>query len=336
MSPNHAVAILALSSALVAQSVVVPNANASTSSTLVLNNPLRETPRTYMMGINASELTAIPAGSLITGISMRAAHSSNPAIWPPADVPYADYEVTVGNCLPPVSWTTTFLSNFTGTPVLARDGAMVVPANAFVNNVPAPAANDWGAFYWDLQVPFVYNGGDLGILMTHVGSGASSIFFERVNSDVNVHGQAMTQASMFQAPTATSMNYAFCVIRVHYGYGPASGCTGSNGKRPMLVQSGDVTGGGPIHLAIGNAPAHGVAIYAFGLGRLNAPIGGGCSLLLSPVASSLALLDHNGNSDLVLNVPAGALGTINVQAFVLDNGAVLGFTASNGVEPSAR
>lgn len=335
------IALLGLSAALCAQSVVVPNASATTSSSLVLNNPLRNSanPRTYMMGINAAELTGIPVGALITGISMRAGHTaSNAAIWPASDVTFSDYEVTLGDCLPPINWTSTFMNNFIGTPVMARDGVMVVQANAFTNtNPPVPAANEWGTFYWDFQVPFVYTGGDLGVLMTHPGSNdPSSIFFEQVASNVTVHGQAITNSSAFQAPTATTLNYAFCVIRVHYGYGNATGCAGSNGLVPMLVQSGDITGGGTIHLATANGLANGVAIYSWGLGRINAPIGGGCSLLVAPMATSLALLDHNGRCDLLLNIPAGVLGTINTQVFVLDSGAPMGFTATNGVQPAAR
>src|SRR5262245_18475513 len=71
-SPMRQLAILlAVSSPLVAQSVVVPNANATVSATTLLNNVVRETgmPRSYMLGINASELSAIPLGSLINGIS---------------------------------------------------------------------------------------------------------------------------------------------------------------------------------------------------------------------------------------------------------------------------
>ena len=134
-------AFAALAAVATAQSVVVPNASANVSSTLVLNNPLRETgnPRTYMMGINASQLSGIPVGSLIVGVSMRAGHtSSNPAVWPTADVLYTDYEVTIGSCLPPASWTNAFQSNFTGTPVMARDGAMVVPAGTYANVNAAP------------------------------------------------------------------------------------------------------------------------------------------------------------------------------------------------------
>lgn len=326
---------------VVAQSVVVPNASSTTAGALVLNNPLRNTgnPRTYMMGINATELAAIAPGSLIVGISMRAGlTTSNPVLWPAAnDVVFNDYEILIGDVIPPSSWTTTFLSNFVGTPVLARDGAMVVQAGAFPrtsSTVPVP--NEWGTFYWDFQVPFVYQGGDLGIQLSHPGSNdASSIFFEQVASSTGVHGQAMSTTG-FQAPLATLTNYAFCVVRIHYGYGPATGCPGTNGQTPVLVDSADVTGGGTIRLAIANAPSNAVGVYVFGLGRATIPLANGCDLLTAPIATSLALLDANGRSELQIVVPPGVAAMFNVQAAVLDGGNPAGFTLSNGVEPAAH
>lgn len=328
-----------LSAGLCAQSVVVPNASATTAGSLVLNNPLRNSgnPRTYMLGINATELVGIAPGSLIVGISMRAGlTTTNPAVWPTTDVLFPDYEVLIGDVLPPANWSSTFLSNFTGTPLLARDGAMTVQAGAFTNSNPGvPNPNAWGTFFWDFQTPFVYTGGDLGIHLTHPGSTASTgLFFEQVQSNSGVHGQAISTTG-FQAPTATSTNYAFCVTRIHYGYGPSGGCPGTGGMSPVLVQTENTNGGGTMNLAIGNAPANGVAVYIWGLGRSVIPMANGCTLLTAPVATTLALLDHNGRCDLPFVVPPGIVAQFNVQAAVLDSGNPAGFTLSNGVEPQA-
>ncbi|MBP8298827.1 MAG: hypothetical protein KA020_00570 [Planctomycetes bacterium] len=333
------VSAIACASALCAQSVVVPNLSANTAATTVLNNPLRNSgnPRTYMMGINASELAAIPAGSLIVGVSLRAGlTTTNAAVWPLSDVTFNDYEILIGDALPTTSWTSTFLNNFSGTPLLARDGVMVVQAGAFTNTNPsAPVPNAWGTFFFDFQVPFPYSGGDLGIQFSHPGSNdPTSIFFEQVPSNTAVHGQAISTTG-FQATTATSLNYAFCVARIHYGYGSNGACPGTNGLTPVLVDSGDVTGGGTIHLAVGNAPANGVAVYVWGLGRATIPAGNGCDLLTPPMATTLALLDANGRFDLQLNVPPGVAAMFNTQVAVLDPANPAGFTLSNGVEPTA-
>jgi hypothetical protein len=119
---------------VLAQSVVVPAASANTSGTSGLNTLTRNSgnPRTYMLGVNASELAGIPVGEMIVGVSFRA-YSGTAAAWPVADVSWSDYEVSVGPCIPTTTFTTTFASNFLVPPVLVRDGAMVIPC-------PTPAA----------------------------------------------------------------------------------------------------------------------------------------------------------------------------------------------------
>ena len=63
---------LALCTGLLAQSVIVPNSSATVAGTTGLNTLLRNAanPRTYQYGVNASQLSGIPIGSVITGISL--------------------------------------------------------------------------------------------------------------------------------------------------------------------------------------------------------------------------------------------------------------------------
>lgn len=249
-----ALAALLSTAVLTAQSVVVPNANETVGSTGLLNNPLRNAnnARTYMIGINASQLTGIATGALITGVSLRAGNTtSNIPVWPATgDIAWADYEITVGNCLPTGSWSSTYMSNFVTAPippVTARDGPMVVQQGAVTNvSPPSGTPNAWSEFYFDFQLPFLYLGGDLAILFTHPGSNdPTSIWFEQVASNPGVHGIAMAGGG-FQATTATSLSYVFVVARIHYGYGSPSGCPGTGGMS-----------GRPIRLTRGTrAPAH--------------------------------------------------------------------------------
>ena len=80
-----------LASSLAAQSVVVPNASATVGSGGGLNTLVRNAgnPRTYQQGINASELTGIPVGAVITGVSLRFAvlTGTNSPSWPAAPAP---------------------------------------------------------------------------------------------------------------------------------------------------------------------------------------------------------------------------------------------------------
>jgi len=48
-------------------------------------------------------------------------------------------------------------------------------------------------------------------------------------------------------------------VRIHCGYGPATGCPGTGGLVPDLVQCGNTNGGGAIHLQAANAPSGSIA-----------------------------------------------------------------------------
>ena len=74
---------------VLSQSVVIPNALTNTAGGGGTNTLLRDQgqPRTYMLGIPASELMAIPLGSIINGLSFRSTPigAVNPVTWPPVD-----------------------------------------------------------------------------------------------------------------------------------------------------------------------------------------------------------------------------------------------------------
>lgn len=316
----------AIAAVLPAQSVVVPAANATVRGSSQLNSIIRNAanPRTYMFGINAGELAGIPVGAAINGLSLRfMPFGSNSASWPAADIVWNNF---TGN----------FMANFAAVPVQVRSGPMVLPAGSFTNtNPPAPGVNAWSTFYFDFQVPYVYTGGDLALLFSHPGSTdtATAQYPEVVASSAGTHGVAYVQ-SVYPVGTAGAVS-TFYVHRLHFGFG--SGCPGSGGKVPNLVQSQNTHGGlgGPIRLAIGNGPASGVGLVALGFVNVPIPLGNGCTLVTVPVASSLLLLDAAGNGAFTLNVPPGAVGSLLAQAVVIDSGAPGGFTVSNGVTPQA-
>src|SRR5262245_54098796 len=175
MLPHYITSLLGvLCGALPSQSVVVPNAFANVRGTTNLTAVVggSASPRTYMLGIAAAELAAIPIGATITGISFRAARDGASTSWPPTDTTWRNYEVTIGSAISLAAWTATFASNFTRPPVVARGGAMVIEAAALAVNpaLPAPQPNAFAEFYWDLQAPFLYFNGDLAILISHDGN----------------------------------------------------------------------------------------------------------------------------------------------------------------------
>lgn len=328
-------AMLAASAgALVAQaSIVVPAANAAARGTGGLNTITRNNlnPRTYMLGINASQLTP-PANAVIVGLSFRAnVSASNTATWPPVDTIWPNYDISIGPAIPTATWTTTFATNFSATPSVVRAGPMLIVANSFANNpaLPAPQPNPWGDFYWDFQTPYPYSGGDLGILMSHPGSNSTvlAMYVDYVANNSAAHGVSYSGTGYNVATGAVS---SFCIPRVHFGYG--KGCPGTNNMTPVLVQDQDITGGGTVKYAIGNGLAGAPSVYTFGSGRTNISIGNGCTLLTVPLVTLSATLDANGRHGLALPVPAGIQGMVHVQSFSLDAGGSGGLTSSNATE----
>lgn len=339
---SHLLHSVLAAASLSAQSIAVPNANAGVVGSGQLSTIFRNVlnPRTYLWGANAVELGGMPAGAVITGVSVRMWVSTlNTPSWPATDITWADYQILIGPAAPLAGWGPDILGNFTSPPHLVRSGPMTLPAASFTNTNPAaPQPNAWSDFYFDFQSPYVYTGGDLGIVFSHPGStdSTSPQFPETVGSDANTYGTARVQfvhpASAATASSATT----FYVMRIHYGYG--SGCPGTGGRTPVLVASGDTTGGlgGTIVLQVGNGVPLSGAVFAFGFGTANQLLPNGCSLLLQPLVSSFSALDGDGRALRFFPVPPGILGTIDVQVGVLDPGAPGGFTVTNGVAPSAN
>jgi hypothetical protein len=313
-----------------AQSVVVPFANAAARGSACSVTVTNSAGRTYMVGIPASELTGIPPGSLINGVSFRLGVGT--AGWPAVDTTWLIYDITVGYALPMSSWTTTFASNFVNTPIaplLVRTGPMVIEANAFPNNpsLPAPQPNVFSDFFFDFQKTLPYVGGDLGIFIVHNGSnqaGTSACLDYVASAPPGVVGYL---AQSYQAASGTLQG--FNIARVHYGYG--GGCPGTGGMVPMLVLSNNVAGGGSATLGIANAPAGGVALQVVGARSSSVGLGNGCTLLANPTVVLPAVLSSKGRNLLTTSFPPGLSLTAYAQAFVIDAGAPGGFSATNGV-----
>jgi hypothetical protein len=159
---------LTLASVAEAQTVVVPNQYASTSaSTSGLNTFIRDTgnPRTGQLLIAAAELTTIPIGQNITGMTYRMWTGATTA-YPGSAATWTDYTVNVGpgGTLP---GSTTFASNFTSAPTTVRTGPMTIPTGSCT---AGGNPNAFCTFTITFTTPFQYNGGNLCIEVRHTGS----------------------------------------------------------------------------------------------------------------------------------------------------------------------
>ncbi|MEO6597551.1 MAG: hypothetical protein ABIP94_22635 [Planctomycetota bacterium] len=331
--------ICLLTGGLFAQSVVVPNANATTLGTSQLNSIIRNAanPRTYQCGVNASELAGIAPGSVITGASLRfMVFASNSASWPPADITWTSYDISMGPAMPTAAWVADPLLNFASPPQQVRSGPMTLDAGVFTNFGVAATPNPWAEFYFDFQTPYLYLGGDLAFLFSHPGSTdpGTAQYPEVVVSNAATYGVGRVQ-SIYPAGTATAAS-SFYVMRIHYGYG--AGCPGSSGTAPVLVQNGDTSGGGGgnIFLQVGNALPGSIVVWALGFTQLAVPIGNGCNLLVTPDVLSFQIANAKGRAVLTFAVPPGVVGSFFAQGASLDPGVPGGLAVTNGVSPLAN
>ncbi len=118
------------------------------------------------------------------------------------------------------------------------------------------------------------------------------------------------------------------------------GCAGSNGQTPTLGSQGAGTAGSTLSLIVNQGLGNAPFVWAFGAGRGNFPLPGGCTLLVNvPPVTAGSVLDAAGSSTLALTVPPGLSGVmLNAQAVIVDPNAPGGgsLSATNGLEITLR
>ena len=190
----------------------------------------------------------------------------------------------------------------------------------------SPKPNSFGIHFFDFQDVYPLTGGDLAIEFSHTGGNLTgALVFDAVQTN-RIAGVAYSYNG-FRANNGQSI--VFPVTRLHYGFG--SSCPGSDGAKPILNLTTNTVGGGLIQLAIGNGRRASPMVLGFGSVRTNVPLPGGCTLWTTPLVTLPGVTDALGRHLTNLAVPASVVGTMEIQAFVVDPGAVSGFTATNGV-----
>ncbi len=147
-----------------------------------------------------------------------------------------------------------------------------------------------------------------------------------VNGNENDEGALSSGAAyVFTAPCGPLLTYG-------------TGCAGSGGFIPDLAMSGCATANGSLDLSIGQGRGGALAWLFVGATQTSLSMGAGCTLNVWPALGPYGPLPLSGSgpghgsfSAPVALPPASPLGAVTVQAFVLDPGAALGFSNSNGV-----
>ncbi len=322
-----------------AQSVVVPNASATVGATGGNNSLTRQFARTFQFIIKSTQLTGIPVGAVITGVSFRAGiTTSNPATWPAADIAWKNYDIYLAEAAAPLpAFSTTFATNMKN-PVQVHSGPLTIPKGSFVRKYTSGTTpNPFCTYYFDFQKPYVYKGGDLVLFHDHDGNTSSTmLFLEYVSSNATTHGMTLAAFGTYKATTATSTNYSFVIHRFHFGYGPA-GCMGKNGTLNLIVSNNLVKPfppPGTVHFAVTNGvPSAPGAIFVSPLKLMTpVPLPGGCNLLVVPAFIGIIpiALDAKGRFGMSLTFPVAAIG-VEAQAYAADPSVKAGFVVTNGI-----
>lgn len=120
-------------------------------------------------------------------------------------------------------------------------------------------------------------------------------------------------------------------------------CAGELGFEPELALQGCATSNGNLQLSISGGVGGSVAVILFGLNKAAISIGGGCLLQVVPTLAPLIVLPLSGSGPGQGSVSVSAslptmtpLVSFTMQAFCEDTTAVLGFSATKGIEVSIQ
>jgi len=156
----------------VTTTVVAPDDYTTVAGNTQLNTLVRGTgaPRTYQMQFTPDAMGGLQAGARITALRFRTGTNAT-LTFPAVPVTWSDYEVRLARAANSISgMSTTFSANLLD-PVLVKDGALSVGVNTFtIGGNPNAFAT-----LVTLDTPYVYQGGDLVMHLTHTGSDSTSV-----------------------------------------------------------------------------------------------------------------------------------------------------------------
>ena len=169
--------------------------------------------RTYQMQIAESHLSAIPVGSIITGISLRARGVSGST--PAANTSFAAFEITLAEAANPIGSFSATVANNMENPIKVRQGAYTIAAGEYVFSAnPSP----WSALI-DFDTDYTYEGGDLVMKISHgSASGSLSISTDAATSswaDAEDKGYVAGWANGHNTSTLAN-NISVIVTQFHY------------------------------------------------------------------------------------------------------------------------
>jgi len=148
----------------VADSVVVPNANAAVEAPARLNIPFAPASATdFQWQLAASQFAGVAAGSQFTAIGFRL--DGGEPTGPSSAATYSNWQLTLASAVNPLGGlSATVAANMGADALVVRSGQLVIPMNSLIGGAgPNPF------FVIAFDTPYVYQGGDVVLLLTHTG-----------------------------------------------------------------------------------------------------------------------------------------------------------------------
>ena len=188
----------------------------------------------------------------------------------------------------------------------------------------------------------VFDGEDGSIMRSYFGAAAGDRFGRSVGGRFDADGDGVSDIAI-GSPANDIAGGDAGMVRVFFEclvkpkpYG--AGCTGSGSFTPSLSLTGCTKLGGAVNFSINGGLGGSITVLMLGQDRASIPVGAGCDLLITPVAFSLPLPlggvgPGNGSVAFASVIPvASPPGRVTMQAYILDPGAALGASVTNGIE----
>ncbi|MBS0189538.1 MAG: hypothetical protein U0573_08910 [Phycisphaerales bacterium] len=186
---------------------VVPAANINTGGSMSSSVEFAQQARTCQILLSPAELTSIPVGSQITGLTLRGKAGS---ALPTSDLWFDSYNISVSTAnRQPGAASSVFAENEGADVVEVRNGPLSVPALSLQGNASASAYGPTLYF----QRAFLYQGGGLCVTIRHSGNGAQNPLTDATPDTSRCRLLGAAGASATQASLSTPYGV---VARVEY------------------------------------------------------------------------------------------------------------------------
>jgi len=187
---------------------VIPPAYTSAPGTATFTGPLANTPRTYQLLIQSTQLISL-VGQNLTAISWRlpVGATSN---WPAADVSFTGYDIYLSASVEPINRSLTFINNVAGPQKLVRSGILNITDSTYRYG---SSPNEFGPEI-TFDSSYLYSGGNLLIEMRHTGFTGTTRTVDAIGTSISGYGTQFSACwgSGYAATSGSQGN--FSVVKI--------------------------------------------------------------------------------------------------------------------------